>query len=325
MNLPLTPSPSLPEGRGERSLRGQTVLVTRPAHQTAGLAEPLEALGATVVSLPAIAIEAPLDPEPLHEALLNAERYDWIVVTSVNGVRALDISAEHLGVREKIVRRRLAAVGPSTAEGLRKSFREPDAIPEEAIGANVAGCLGDVSGKHILLARADIARKDLPNALRAQGAIVDDIAAYRIVRPEIDVKLPERAPDWIALTSSSGVIGTQESLARQSRESWMRESRLACIGPLTAGTVRELGYEVAVMAEEHTIPGLVEAIVSGSLPPSGGGGQGGGGERAHGAETLYDGFSVTARTPSLTVPPPVRDDRLEMSEEHNPRRQGEPS
>jgi len=243
-------------------LAGRTVLVTRPAHQAAGLAEPLQALGATVYSLPAIAIEPPLDPEPLDAALRNVERYDWIVVTSVNGVRALNVAAKSPGLREKIADRRLAAVGPSTAEELGKAFREPDAMPEEALGIRIAEVLGDVAGRRILLPRADIARPDLPDALRAQGAQVDDVAAYRIVRPKDGSPLPEKAPDWIALTSSSAVVGTAETLAARGKPGWMQEARLACIGPLTAATAQELGYEPAVVASIHTISGLVEAIVA---------------------------------------------------------------
>lgn len=238
-------------------LAGQTILVTRPARQIAGLAEPLIELGATVVSLPAIAIAPPEDLSPLQDAVKQIDRYDWVVLTSVNGVEAL---AQH-AVPEAVANRKLAAVGPVTAEAVAKAFRAPDAVPTEALGVRIAEVLGDVRGQRILLARADIARKDLPDALRALGAEVDDVGAYRIVRPHDDCPLPDETPDWIALTSSSGVVGTRDALRDRGKESWMRLAKLASIGPLTADTVRELGYEVAVTADPHTIPGLVDAIL----------------------------------------------------------------
>ena len=244
-------------------LDGKTVLVTRPARQAAGLADPLRALGATVFLLPAIAIAPPEDAAPLDAALRKVARYDWIVATSVNGVEALAARASALGVTEAVAGRRLAAVGPATAAAMREAFREPDAVPEDFVGEAVAGAMGEVRGLRVLLARADIARPELPTRLREAGAILDDVAAYRIVRPASDAPLPDATPDWIALTSSSAVVGTRDALAARGRGEWMRGSRLACIGPLTAATVREMGYEVAVMAAESTMEGLVAAMVEG--------------------------------------------------------------
>ena len=241
-------------------LVGQTILVTRPAHQMAGLADPLTALGATVLALPAIAIAPPLDPGPFDDALRNLDAVDWIVVTSVNGVEALENRADSLNVRNEVCARRLAAVGPSTAKALAEAFRAPDFVPEEHVGESLAEGIGDVAGRRFLLPRADIARPELPRVLRERGGIVQEVAAYRIVRPEA-AALPERRPDVIALTSSSAVHGTRDALAAAGKESWMREARLACIGPITAATVRELGYRVALMADEYTIPGLVDALV----------------------------------------------------------------
>ena len=242
-------------------LAGSTILVTRPAHQTAGLAEPLAALGAKVFSLPAIAIAPPLDPELFDKSLRNLARYDWIVLTSVNGVEALRVRAETLGVREDVLRRKLAVIGPATGEAVRAAFREPDLVPEEYVSESIAESLGNVAGQRFLLARADIARKDLAIILRERGAVVDEVSAYRIVRPAEDAALPERAPDFITLTSSSAVFGTRDALTAQGKEAWMRESRLACIGPITAATVRDLGYVVALMADEYTIPGLIDALL----------------------------------------------------------------
>ncbi|MGV3618410.1 MAG: uroporphyrinogen-III synthase [Fimbriimonas sp.] len=245
-----------------KPLAGKTILVTRPAKQAAGLVEPLVAQGATVFTLPAIEIAPPEDPAPFDEALRNLGRYDWIVLTSVNGVDALSGRLTELGLPiHPVLDRRLAVVGPATADAVRRAFREPDLIPTEYVSDAVADAMGPVAGLRFLLPRADIARKELPTILRKRGAVVDDVAAYQIVRPRDETPLPDQAPDMITLTSSSAVYGTRDALAARGKEAWMREARLACIGPITAATVRDLGYEVAVMAEAYTIAGLVDALV----------------------------------------------------------------
>ena len=298
MSLPLTPDPSPPEGRGE--LRGQTILVTRPAGQAAGLTGPLEALGATVFSLPAIEIVPPESFEAFDAAVGSLDRFDWLVFTSVNGVEAVRDRMDALGLdRRAKGRTRIAAVGPSTAEAAREALYEPEAVPEKYVSDEVADAMGDVRGQRVLLARADIARREIVELLRARGALVEEVAAYRIVRPSATADLPETAPDWVALTSSQSVHGTRDALVAGGRGEWMRSARLACIGPMTAATVRELGYEVAVMAKAHTIPGLVEAIV-----------------REQGYEAV---------TPSPTVPPPARDAAFDSIDQSDPRRQREPS
>jgi uroporphyrinogen-III synthase len=110
-----------------------------------------------------------------------------------------------------------------------------------------------------LLARADIARKDLAHALRARGAEVVEVDAYRIVSARPKKGTIER-PDYITVTSSSAVRGTLELLAQQGLESWLREIPIVCIGPITEATVRELGYTPAATATEYTISGLIQAL-----------------------------------------------------------------
>ena len=274
-------------------LSGVTILVTRPARQAAGLVEPLEALGATVRSLPAIEIAPPEDPGALDAALRDLGRFDWLVLTSVNGVEAVRARLDALGSGLP-GRLRLSAVGPSTAAAMREAFREPDFVPSASVGEAIAREMGDVAGRRFLLARADRARPELPAVLRARGGIVEEASAYRIVRPASGAALPEACPDWIALTSPSAVYGTRDALEAQGRGDWMRTARLACIGPTTAAAVRELRYEVAAMAEASTIPGLVAALV------------------AFGRERAYAEI-----TPSPTVPPPAR-----ASLEGEPSREG---
>lgn len=241
-------------------LQGLTVLVTRPKAQAPGLVRPLEELGAEIFSMPAIEVAPPEDLGQLDSALRRLDQFDWVVLTSVNGVDAVRKRMEEIGVPpEDLKVRKLAVIGPATGAALAAAFRIPDIMPSEYISEAIAEALGDVAGKRFLLARADIARRDLAEILISKGAAVTEVAAYRIVSPTSS-ELPERAPDVITLTSSAAARGTRDALASAGYEDWMRKAALICIGPITAATVRELGYEPAVIANEYTIPGLVEAL-----------------------------------------------------------------
>lgn len=244
------------------TLQGKTVLVTRPAHQAEELARPLRELGAEVIILPAIDIAPPEDTAPLDDALLHLERYDWIVLTSVNGVEAVRNRMDSLGVPlGRLSELRIASIGPSTGQAIEDSFRAPDVVPAEYVSEAVAEALGDVNGQRFLLARADIARKDLNRILRERGAVVDEVVAYRIVPPAETPELPTTAPDYITLTSSSAARGTLQKLNEAGRADWFCQAAIVCIGPITADTVRDLGYEPAAVATDYTIPGLVAALL----------------------------------------------------------------
>jgi uroporphyrinogen-III synthase len=254
-----------------KSLVGKSVLVTRPKAQAEGLVTELEALGATVYAMPVIQI-APLESTGrLDEALTHLDRYDWIVLTSVNGVKAVAERLEALSIPSaKLGEKRLATIGPATAAELEKIARKPDLMPDEYVSEAIAAMFSSAgdspAGKRFLLARADIARKDLANLLREQGAIVDEVAAYRIIRGEGTAELPKEAPDYITLTSSSAARGTYEILKENGHADWMERSAIVCIGPITSGTVHELGFEVAAEAKEYTVPGLVKVLMKHAQP-----------------------------------------------------------
>jgi len=246
-----------------RPLEGKRVLVTRPRDQAHDLVDRLERLGAMTIVLPAIAIAPPEDLAPLNRALGALEQYDWVVLTSVNGVRAVKDRLEALGIPSTtLAERRLAVIGPSTAAATEEAFRKPDIVPSEFVSEAIAEALGEVRGQRFLLARADIARKDLAVILRERGADVEEVAAYRIVPSgEADLDPRQPAPDYITLTSSSAVHGTLARLREKGVEGWMRQAELVSIGPITSATIEDLGLRVAVSADEYTIPGLVEALV----------------------------------------------------------------
>ncbi|MFQ6044743.1 MAG: uroporphyrinogen-III synthase [Gemmatimonadales bacterium] len=230
----------------QRSLRGKRIVVTRAQPDASRLAERLRALGAEPIVAPAIEIEF-TDPPELREALENASAYDWIVFTSRNGVEAA------FRLTKNIAGPRIAAIGPATADALRARGIEPDLVPEEYVAEAVLEALGDVSGKRILLPRADIARKALADGLNAAGAEVREIAAYRTVssrgpRPDIS------GADAVTFSSSSTVRGFLE------QGPLPEGARVVCIGPITAETARERGLDVTEVAGEYTEDGLIAAL-----------------------------------------------------------------
>jgi uroporphyrinogen III methyltransferase/synthase len=250
-----------------KPLKGQVVVTTRPAAQSADLRDRLEALGATVVSAPAVVIEPVEDLRRVDEALQNLRRYDWLILTSVNGVNAVADRLKQLGLDAKALEAaRLAAIGPVTADRLRELSLEPAVVPEEFVAESLADALGrqDMRGKRCLLLRSDIARPALPEALSSMGAVCDDIPIYRTAAPKslpADVIAQVRAGrvDWVTFTSSSTFRNFERLLASEAT-TILRSVQIASIGPITSKTIRDAGYEPTAEAKEYTIAGLVDAI-----------------------------------------------------------------
>lgn len=255
------------------TLAGRHIAITRPPEQAPQLARLLEDAGARVTVLSSIDI-APLEETSALDAaiarLAQSERaYDWVVFTSVNGVRALDQRLAASGWDWSLLRHpAVAAIGPATAQALEAHGITPALVPDEYVAEGIVRGIGNVAGKRMLLLRADIARKTLAEELRRGGAEVDEIAAYRTVVVPPDVALLRHLldadrPDAITFTSSSTVRGLVQSLDAAGRvpSQALAGIALACIGPVTAGTVREHGLEPAVVAEEYTMPGLVQALI----------------------------------------------------------------
>jgi uroporphyrinogen III methyltransferase/synthase len=266
-----SPFPAREGDQGLGALAGRRIAITRPPSQSAALAAQLEALGACVVALPAIAIAPAADTSRLDAALAALATYDWIVFTSVNGVEAVAKRLAALGLEWTARgRARLAAIGPATAAALERRGVPPDLVPGEYIAEGLVTALGNVAGQHILLPRADIAREALARELRLRGADLDEIAAYRTVAQLLAPDLLERVldrrqrVDAITFTSSSTVRSLIESLRAAGREPYeaLDGVTLAAIGPITAATLREHGLEPAVVAAEYTIPGLARALAA---------------------------------------------------------------
>jgi uroporphyrinogen III methyltransferase/synthase len=260
-------------------LHGRRIIVTRARRQSSELADRLAELGAEVLDAPAIEI-APVEDASAIDACLNRlGEYDLVAFTSANGVDAFAEHCRRLGVDGRaLASAKVAAIGPATADELGKLFLKPDVVPEtftaEALGAALAGWLGGQGQgqaaqrsrpARVLLPRADIATDTLPALLRQAGAQVDEVAFYRTLCPDslpIEAAQAIRAwsVDWIAFASSSCVTNFL-ALLKKSRLTLPEATRLAAIGPVTAQAIRQAGLTPHAIANPHTIPGLVDAIL----------------------------------------------------------------
>ncbi len=251
-----------------RPLFGLTIVVTRMREQAAALSGALRAAGAEVLEAPTIALAEPVEPAGLDHAVACLREYDWVVVTSVNGVdalfgrlRALGGDARWLGGVE------VAAVGSATSARLSEYGVRADLVPGEATGEalGVAMVERDVAGRRVLLLRGDLAGQELPGALRAGGARCDEVTAYRTVCP---AALPEGfltaldagRVDWIALTSPSAWVNLLHLLGEERRDQ-VRQVRLASIGPVTSKAIIASGMAVSAEGVPHDVSGLVAAII----------------------------------------------------------------
>ncbi len=247
-------------------LTGRSVVVTRPRHQAQGMAQTLKGLGAEVVLIPAIRIEAENDMTRLHTALREVGSYGWIVFTSVNGVRITWDQLEEAGVGpEEFNHVRVAAIGPATARALRDRGVSPEFVPDEFVAERVAAGIPDVDGARILLPRADGARPVLPQQLKARGGRVTEIPIYKSVRgrpAESEMERLRLGVDALTFTSPSIARNFTQILDDAGLDPRDLPGRptVACIGPITAQAAREVGYDPEVTAAEYTADGLIEAL-----------------------------------------------------------------
>jgi uroporphyrinogen-III synthase len=243
------------------------VLVTRALRQAGKLSEGLRALGAEPVEVPVLEIVPPESYAPLDDALKHLDRYDWLILTSTNTLEVVSARCARFGVNPANAEGvSVAAVGSATAEAARHFGFRVAVVPEVYVAESLVSTLGDrVRGKRILLPRAAVARDVIPDALRAIGAEVTAVDAYRNV-------LPEAAPEQLRLalaegidaatfTSSSSATHLAEA-ARQAGIAWPFAGVPAVsIGPITSQTLRDLGWEPAIEANPYDIPGLIAAVV----------------------------------------------------------------
>ena len=248
-----------------RANRCHSAFGRRPTDRQTRLWKPS---GAEVLLAPTVQILPIEDFQPLDEAIGRLNSFDWLVFTSGNGVRhfldrldAIGLDLRALGSIE------LAAIGPSTAEALARYRLKADLVPESFRSEALAEALaGRVSGKRVLLARADRGRTILKDELE-RIAQVQQVAVYRnadaeALPPSVLERIEEGSVDWITLTSSAIAERLLSLLPESARRQIGRTIRLASLSPVTSSTIAKLGYPVAVEASSYTWDGLVEAIVT---------------------------------------------------------------
>jgi len=257
----------------DKPLFGLRILVGRAIHQAGALSSGLRELGAEVLEIPFIEIRKPRSYRPLDSALENLQKYDWLILTSANGVTAVWDRMKKLGLSKKaLAHLQIAAIGPATKRAIEKRSLHVDVVPNEYVAESVVARLYDrVAGRRVLLARAKVARDVIPRELRKLGAKVDVVEAYETIIPRSSrarlrtvLKDPKRRPHVITFTSSSTVrnfLALMEGKGTRPAPG-LRDLKLASIGPVTSSTLGGFGLPVDIEAKEYTIPGLVEAIVA---------------------------------------------------------------
>ncbi len=253
-----------------KPLFGQRIVITRRREQAGNFAARLAELGADVLEVPTIKLTHPTERDAIIDCLLELNSYDWIVFTSANGVTAFfDLFFKRFQDLRDLGGARIAAVGPATAAKLRELHLQVDLQPEEFIGSKIAAAFKkyqDIDNVKIALLRAEVANRELPDALQELGAIVDDIAIYKTV-PETEdrtgatARLLAEGADWVTFTSSSTVehFHTRFDLPRLAKQ--FPQLKLASIGPETTKAITRLGLKPTLEAKEHTTDGLLAALL----------------------------------------------------------------
>lgn len=253
----------------EKPLLGQGVIVTRAREQASSLLDMLEELGACCYQFPTIRIQELQDYSQVDQELDNLSSYQWLIFTSVNGVihfwhrlRAQKMDSRSLGGC------RVAAIGPATAERLRQEGIEPDFIPDKYVAEHVLQGLlqRGIQGCRVLIPRAETAREVLPGELEKAGAEVRVLPVYRTVlagenQEEVVQALEQGDVQFVTFTSSSTVHNFFRLIPARKLAGYVHSGlRLACIGPVTAKSLKEYGFQADVLPQKYTIPALVQAL-----------------------------------------------------------------
>jgi uroporphyrinogen III methyltransferase / synthase len=257
-----------------RPLFGKRVLVTRPREQAGELCDALAALGAEAIEAAMIRIVPPEDPDALREVVARAGEFDWIVFTSGNSVQAF---MEALLAGDQDLRALkgplLCTVGTSTAEKLTAFGLKVDLVPAEFRAEAVVQAIaarGRVKGARVLFPRGDIAREVIGDELRAAGADVTEVIAYRTVvedahregEPDIYGMLLDRKIDVVTFTSGSAVRNFARVYGEEQAADLLRNTEVAVIGPVTAQAAQQLGIRASIQPGTYSITSLVDAIAS---------------------------------------------------------------
>jgi len=247
-------------------LFGKTIVVTRAEEQSRNFVDLLIEKGAEPLAFPVIETVPPEDWTPLDKAVESLSDYNGLIFTSANGVRFFMRRLRENGKDVRDLKGlRIYAIGPKTEQAINALGIRVDVVPEEYVAESLLKSLGQeaIQGKKFLLPRATEAREILPNELRKAGAEIDVVPTYRTVMPNSDMdtllaRMKEGSVHALTFTASSTVKNFSAML--DANHSLLENIVIACIGPVTAQTARDLGLKVDVMANEYTVAGLVEAL-----------------------------------------------------------------
>jgi len=250
-------------------LFGKRILVTRPGDQASGFIRTLSESGAQCLLFPTIKIIPPTSWKDLDRAIESLSRYEWILFTSVNGVKYF---FERLYAAKKDARHlngiKIGVIGPKTTEALVAKGIRPELIPDTYKAEDIVEELEGypLNGKKVLLPRPAIARDYIPKKLKSLGALVDEIEAYQTVKPDysqdqLGELFKNDTIDIITFTSPSTVTNFLAIFEGTSIYEEIIKVEVACIGPITAQKATELGLKVTIMPDEYTVDALTRAIV----------------------------------------------------------------
>ena len=251
-------------------LFGKRVLVTRAKTQASELSDLIRAQGGEPIECPTIDFVPPDDWAEVDEAIEQLATYQWLVLTSVNGVKAFMQRLWHHGHDARaLAGLQICCIGPRTAEEVRRFGIDADLVPETFQAEGLIDVLkrAGVSGQRVLLARAAQAREVLPEELERSGAFVRVVKVYKTVVPVIERErvqqlFREHSIDVVTFASSSTVRNFSQLFdGAHDLKKRLNGTIIASIGPITAKTIRETGLDVHVMAAQNTIPALVQSLV----------------------------------------------------------------
>jgi len=254
----------------KRPLFGKRIVITRARAQASGLVSMLSRLGAQCIEIPTIQIVPPEDTAPLKESIKNIKDYDWLVFTSVNGVKFFFDTLFDMGLDVRVLGHlKFACIGPVTKERLKDYGILSDILPKTYRAESVIDAFStvDIKDKKVLLPRAKQARTILPEELTRMGAVVDEVIAYETRlhddgKKELISLLENNEIDAITFTSSSTVSNFMSQLESKNAGELLNNVVTASIGPITSDTARSLNIEPDIEATEYTIQGLVNALLA---------------------------------------------------------------
>ncbi len=254
----------------KRPLFGKKIVITRARAQASSLVSTLSKLGAHCIEIPTIQIAPPRDINPLKESIKNIKNYDWLIFTSVNGVKFFFNTLFDMGKDVRALGHlKFACIGPVTKERLKDFGIISDILPETYRAESVIDAFStvEIKGKKVLLPRAKKARTILPEELIKMGARLDEVIAYETLlntqeKEELISLLENNEIDAITFTSSSTVSNFMSQIESKDAKKLLENVVIASIGPITSDTARSLDIEPDIEAREYTIQGLVDSLLT---------------------------------------------------------------